>query len=223
MRPRLFVALAIATILAASWYACGGSGGSSNSPPTAPSPTTSSATMFEGTIAGSGGQSGAFSVTIQTAVAASSVASLRSAGLTIKPLSFTQVSGTLNVAGGASVALAGTYDSATKTVNLSGGGFALTGTISGAVLSGPYTGPSSSGVFSSLNASQNSVTAYLGTLGGGGGVFNLQVSANGAVSGEFFTTNGTSDNTLTGRSNGTTLSLTNAGGGPVPAQSRAKR
>jgi hypothetical protein len=213
MNHRLYVALAIVTILATSWYACGGSGSSSNSSPTSPSGSTLSATMFEGTIAGSGGQSGAFSVTIQTAVAASSIARIRAAGLTIKPESITQVSGTLNVAGGASVTLAGSYDSSTNTVSLSGGGFTLTGPIRGAVLSGTYTGPSSSGVFSSLNATQNSVTTYLGTLGGPGGVFNLQVSANGAVSGEFFTTNGASDNTLTGQLNGTTLSLTNAAGG----------
>ena len=73
-------------------------------------------------------------MTIQTAVAASSVASLRAVGLTIRPESFTQASGTLNVAGGAGVSLAGTYDSSSNTVNLSGGGFTFTGTINGAVL-----------------------------------------------------------------------------------------
>src|SRR5439155_7226946 len=135
---RVFVALAIATILATSWYGCGGHGGSSNSTPTSPSggSTTSSATMFEGTIAGSGGQSGAFSVTIQGAIAASSLPGAPAVALTITALSFTQVSGTLNVAGGASVPLGGSFDSSTKTVSLSGGGFTLTGTISGAVLSG---------------------------------------------------------------------------------------
>jgi hypothetical protein len=224
MNLRLCVALAIATILATSWYACGGKGSSSNSSPTSPSGPTSSATMFEGTIAGASGQSGAFSVTIQTTVASSSVASLRAAGLTLRPESFTQVSGTLNVAGGASVTLAGSYDSSANTVSLSGGGFTFTGSINGAVLSGTYTGPSGSGGFSSLNASQNSVTAYCGTFTnpspGDSGIWNLQVSANGAVSGVAIPTNPTGagdfarDGTfLTGQLSGSNLTIRGSGPG----------
>ena len=212
MKPRLFVALAIGSILATSWYACGSKGSSSNSSPTSPSGPTNSATMFEGTIAGAGGQSGAFSVTIQVAVAASSVASLRAAGLTIKPESFTQVSGTLNVAGGASVTLAGSYDSSTNTVSLSGGGFTLTGTISGAVLSGTYTGPGSTGVFSSLNSTQASVTAYCGTHSGGSGIFTMQVSASGTVSGVAGPSAGAAGDTFAGQLNGINLSFSDPSG-----------
>jgi len=149
-------------------------------------------------------------VTIPTAVAASSVASLRSAGLTIKPLSFTQLSGTLNVGGGPSVTLAGSYDSSTNNVNLSGGGFTFTGSISGAVLSGTYAGPSSIGEFSSLNSTQTSVTAYCGTYqsGGGSGAFNIDISATGAASGT--TSQGC---LLTGQLSGNSLALSCGGGG----------
>ena len=212
MNHRLYVALAIVTILATSWYACGGSGSSSNSSPTSPSGSTTSATMFEGTIAGSGGQIGAFSVTIQTALAASSLASIRAAGLRIKQEdSFTQVSGTLNVAGAAGVALGGSYDSSTNNVSLSGGGFTLTGTISGAVLSGAYTGPSSSGEFSALNSTQTSVTAYCGTFSDGG-TFTMQVSANGTVSGVAGPSTGQAGDTFAGQLNGINLSFSDPSG-----------
>jgi hypothetical protein len=58
--------------------------------------------------------------------------------------------------------------------------------LAGSVLSGTYAGANAvTGGFSSLNTAGAAVTLYCGTFSGGGetGVFDMQVSAAGAVSG----------------------------------------
>ena len=198
-------ALAIGLVFAA----CGKSASSSGDSPTGPSANT---TLFQGTIAGAGGQSGTLSLTIATTLTHSSIGTL----------AVSQVTGTVHVTGGATTSLSGTYDSSTSTVSATGGGFAFTGTISGGVLSGKYTAPTTSGGFSSLNGTSSTVTTYCGTYGpsfyagppanppgGEVGVWNLVIAANGAASGAGVSKNVANDPgfVMTGQLVGTTLTL----------------
>jgi hypothetical protein len=180
--------LGVATLIAAL-SACGDGSSSSSPTPTTPSPGQTTG-VFQGTIAGNGGQTGTLSVTIQA-----------------------QVSGTVRVAGGGTTALTGTHDSSTNAVNLSGGGFTLAGRIDREVLAGRYSSPNNSvGAFSSLNANNATVTTFCGTYeeaAGESGIYNVQVSTNGTASGD-----GVSTTTLhggfllTGQLTGTTLNMT---------------
>lgn len=159
---------------------------SGSSTPTSPS----SETAFQGTVAGTGGQSGTLTVTVRTVVAASSAAFFRFpfiATLHAQTTGTVTATGSLRLIGGSTIPLTGTFDSSTKVLNLSGAGFTFAGTLSGGVLSGTYTGPNGvSGGFSSLSTTGATVTAYCGTFvrnDGVRGVFNVQVSTAGTVSG----------------------------------------
>jgi trimeric autotransporter adhesin len=139
------------------------------------------ATTFQGTIAGGSGQSGTFTVTIQTAISATAHGK-------IHPLASAATSGTVTLINGNSVfTIAGTFDSLTNAINLSGGGFVFTGTIRQGAASGTYTGPGgTSGGFSGLDSTRNIVTVMCGSYSGsntGNGIWNLQFSASGAASG----------------------------------------
>ena len=188
--------------------------------------TPDSSTTFQGTIAGSGGQTGTLNITIQAVVVASSAGSSSQPGGLFAGIKRTwsafapvvlaaasSASGTVHLAGGSTTSLSGTYDSLSKAVSLSGGGFTFTGTTSGGGLSGTYVGPNnSSGNFSGLNSTSAPVTTYCGTGSNGLG-FNMEISATGTVSGE--TSDGScgisgqlSGNTLTFSCRGTTATGT---------------
>jgi hypothetical protein len=169
------------------------------------------ATTFQGTVAGGAGQSGTFTVTIQTAISQS--AFVRS----VHPLASAAASGTLTLINGSGAStLTGTFDMSTNALNLSGGGFVLTGTIGQGAASGTYTGPAStSGGFAGLDSTRNSVTLMCGTYSGantGTGIWNLQFSASGAASGVTRPDLSARDpqprtTQLTGQLNGTALTL----------------
>jgi hypothetical protein len=197
MKARLFVTLLLAAILSA----CGGS--SSTTSPTTPTPTPVTTTL-QGTVAGNDGlQSGSLTVVVQAAVSASALRK------DVHALSTATASGTLTLAkGGGVFTLTGTFDTSAGTLNLSGGGFVLTGTISQGAMSGTYTGPEgTSGGFAGLDATHGGVTNYCGTWSGGGqaGVFNLAVSASGAVSMVASSTSDPCTVFLSGVLNGTAL------------------
>lgn len=181
--------------------------------PVVPAPATA-ATTFAGTIAGANGQSGRLSVTVQTSLAAAVSAPLLTAQSTAeKAQAVSQATGTL-VTGGSTVSLSGTYDSTTTAISLGGGGYTFTGTIANGILSGSYMGPNNaSGGFSSLNATTAPVTRYCGTFTenaqAGSGVFNVEVSANGVLSGNSIGTSGDArPSVLTGQVTGSTFSAT---------------
>lgn len=215
--------------------------GAPSSAPTAPSQAASS-TTFQGTVAGSTGQTGTLDVTVDA-----KLSSLRPATFTfaksildaLMPVVTAQAAavaatGVLHIAGGATTTLTGAYDPAARTVTLSGGGFSFTGSFGTTGVIGSYTGPGSvSGGFAALNSSAGAVTRYCGTYqdsapdikSPGGiysesGVWNVQVSASGAASG---TSTSTQTNNpafppggtgpLTGQVTGSTLTLTSAEGG----------
>ncbi len=210
-RFRLLCTFVAATSLAA----CGG--GSSGSTPATPSAAATS--TFQGVIAGSGGQGGTVALTIQAQVGASSavvfqlpfIATLHAQATTVG------ASGSVHVAGGSTIALSGTFDSSTKALSLSGGGFTFTGTLVGPVVSGTYTGPgAATGGFSSQSTASGTVTAYCGTFvttGNAIGVFNLSVSASGAVSGVAHATIGGTPGIqyFSGQVTGTTITLNTEG------------
>jgi hypothetical protein len=213
---RLFAVLAAGSVC----FACGG-GTSIPSTPAAPStPPAAGTSTFQGTVAGSGGQSGTVRVTVQAQVAASSAAFFRLPFIATLYAQTTtvQATGTLHLVGGSTIALTGTFDSSTKALNLSGSGFTFTGLLIGAVISGSYTGPSgATGGFASQSTAAGTVTTYCGTFVGDGGVigvFNLQVSATGAVSGiASETIQGTTQvQFISGQVSGTTVTLSTGGG-----------
>lgn len=121
--------------------------------------TASVTTTFEGTLAGTAGQSGTFAVSIETTISASAFRR------TVGPLSVASASGNLTLVGsGGTSALTGTFDISASTLNLSGGGFVLTGAISQDAVSGSYLGPNNStGEFAGLDASHSAITRLCGT------------------------------------------------------------
>lgn len=176
-------------------------------PATTPSGQT---TVFKGTVAASGGQTGTIVVTIQAVVP-----------MPVESPTSSVATATLHLAGGATSTLSGTFDGATS-VTLSGSGYALAGTIESGRLSGTFTASGGSGGFSTLNTASGTVTTYCGTYGpsfyegppanppgGEFGTFNLQISATGAVSGVGVSQNVANDPgfVLTGQLSGSTLTL----------------
>lgn len=128
--------------------------------------------------------------------------------------------------GGSTIALNGTFNSSTKVLNLSGGGFTFTGSLGGAVVSGTYTGPNgATGGFSSVSTASGTVTAYCGTFcsvrsgcvdqPSKVGVLNIQVTAAGTVSGILSLTNqgATEVAYVSGQVSGTTINFTHTDGG----------
>jgi hypothetical protein len=96
--------------------------------------------------------------------------------------------------------LLGRVDSPTNIVDVSGGGYTLLGAISNGVLSGTFTDPASNGGgFSALESTHTAVTTFCGTYMGDNttslgnpdtGVWNLELSVDGAASGDSLPTDG---------------------------------
>ena len=209
------VLVCVAAVVVAS---CSSSSTTTN---TSTGPTTAATTTFQGTVAGSGGQSGTITLTVQSQVALSPRHLRLPFVATLHAQASVAASGSVHIAGGSTTTLAGTFDPSTKAFNVSGGGFAFTGVLGGTVVSGTYTGPSGvTGGFSSLSTTTGTVTAYCGNVFSSGagqvatGVFNLAVSqATGAVSGTFSITADTPPTvgSITGRLTGTAITFTFTG------------
>ena len=109
-------------------------------------------------------------------------------------------SGTLTSAsGGTPIALSGSWDPASGTLELSGGGFTFSGTGDGLAISGTYTGPAGSGAFALLAASEARVSVFCGSFGGDGqGTWNVAAVEGGAASGAFASADGSSVGTFMG-------------------------
>lgn len=207
LRPVTLLSLCLAT-------ACGGGSGSSPTTPSAPAPPPNT-TTFQGTIAGSSGdQTGTLTVTVQGQVASARpwlwlpfISTLHAQSVS--------ASGSVHVSGGSTTSLTGTFDTATRALTLSGGGFSFTGSANAGVITGTYASPSgATGAFSSRSTAGGTVTVYCGdAIGAGGGIrgaFNIVVSeASGAVSGAFsqWFDNPPTLGTITGQATGGALSL----------------
>jgi hypothetical protein len=210
---------------------CGGGNSSTSGPATPSTPTTT----FQGTIAGSTGQSGTIDVTVQTTVAYLAPRSFSLVQtLHAQTTGTVAATGSLHLAGGATTALTGTFDSSAKTLSLSGGGFTFSGLSSAGGLSGNYTGPgNATGGFSALSSAAGAVTRYCGTYTSTApdinspngtyresGVWTLQVSSSGAATGTSTSTQTNSaafppgqTGSISGRVTGTTFTMNSAEGG----------
>lgn len=176
-------------------------------------PAAPSSTTFIGTMAGAT-VSGSVTTTIAAAVSAAQPGATSAQGAVA-------VTGEMDIAGGATVTLAGTYDTDTKVQAVTGGGYTLTGTLASGTITGGFTGPGSvTGAFTQTPGASNSVNVYIGTFtstsGGDSGNFNL-VAKGTILTGIAVTTSGTQiplNGTLTG---GTAVSIVNPGNPSGPA------
>jgi len=175
--------------------------------PTNPSATPS---KFLGTFAAIQGQNGTLAVTVQAAVASASVPFRLPLVATLHAQS-TSATGSLDLVGGGTASLSGTYDAGSKTLALSGGGYSMSGTLGGATVAGTLTVPAgSAGAFTTVSTSSGPVTRYCGqqfTPSGEKVVFNVAVSSTGDISGSFAATP-SGAGTLTGRQTGTSFTTT---------------
>ena len=185
MRPVSQLLGATAFVLLASGAACNNDSGVTG-------PTTLEG-QYKGTMAG---ESPNFSASLDLTVAAGGTTG------TIKPV------------GAAPIAVTGTYVTSTKVIQVSGGGFTITGTIdnTGNVL-GTYTHSSMEGrAVAYQHTTANPVTVFCGTYtGDADGIWNL-VRRGTSLSGAYVNVDG-SDGYLTGTVNGSSLSLTIEYGG----------
>lgn len=115
------------------------------------------------------------------------------------------------------MSVSGTYDAATSTLTISGGGYTLTGTLKGSTLSGTYTGPSGPGSFALQAAVAGAVSVYCGTYvstpaGEGSGTWNLVRGADNKLSGSYTEDTGGSG-LLSGTLDGSAIALEVSTGG----------
>ncbi len=202
----------------AAGTACGS--GSPGAAPTSPTPPPV-ATAFSGTLAGTSSQSGSLDVTVQATVARVNwflVAVLNAQS----PVA---ASGVIRLASGMTT-VAGSYDTDSRSIALSGGGYTVSGGSNAGVLSGRYSGPDGVvGGFSALSGAASQVTRYCGSylsvtplqprngvveIYREAGTFNLQVGSSGLVSGVYasITPAAYCCGFMTGRASGSSLSIT---------------
>jgi len=125
--------LALAGLFLLAVAAGGCSDDSSNNPGGGPGASTT----YEGLLAAENGLTGPLSITFASAVAAPSQQA--GAGPELAAAAPVAATGTLQLGGSGVVALTGTVDG--DAVNLSGGGYVLTGMLSGGTITGTFTGP----------------------------------------------------------------------------------
>jgi hypothetical protein len=139
-------------------------------------------TTFDGVIVGdsaSGELSGSITLTIATvSLSVSSPAVFDITGVAASA----NVTGTLKIQGGGSIALTGSYDTNSHALSVSGGGYSFSGSFSNNALSGTFTAPGGgSGSFStSATSGSGAVYSFCGaavaTTGKGGATFNLVIN-----------------------------------------------
>ena len=150
--------LLIAAIIALAAFAgCGNDDNPAAPGGGTPAPTT---TTFSGVMIGTGSENGTITVTVATTSLAG--------GLAGAPVT---ASGTVNPTGSATVPLTGTYDAATDSLHLSGGGYTLEGEYddnpSGDAfksIAGGYTGPNGNGFFAAVLQGAAQVRLFVGTF-----------------------------------------------------------
>ena len=135
------------------------------------------------------------------------------------PATTTTVTGAITFsAGGGTITLTGTYDSATGAFTVSGAGYTLTGNLKDGLASGSYTGPKGAGQFTANATSGGAVTVYCGTFKTpqDNGNWNIACGADGKCSGSFYSNVKSSGGALSGTLAGSTLTLLDPGGKGAP-------
>jgi len=183
-------------------YGCKGS-----SSPTGPSAGT---TTFLGTFAALQGQNGTLAVAVQAKVARARVPFTLPLVVTLRAESIS-ATGNLSLVGGGAASLSGTYDSGSKALSLSGGGYSMSGTLGGATVTGTLTAPTgAAGAFMTASTSSGAATVYCSqqvTPSGEKVVWNVVVSSTGDISGSFAVTP-SGAGYVTGRLTGTSFTTT---------------
>ena len=72
------------------------------------------------------------------------------------------LTGTLKIQGGATISLAGTYNTETDSFKISGGGYTFQGTYANGVITGSYSGPNGPGDFALTATTSGSVKIFCG-------------------------------------------------------------
>ncbi len=136
---------------------------SSKSSDTTPAGSEVANQTFTGGMGGAsadGSDSGILSLSFGAAPATAPGAS----ALPMAPAATITISGTIKIiATGEIINVTGTYDTATKSFTVSGGGYTITGTVNNGVISGSYTGPGGSGTFSLILGTRAQMTFYCGS------------------------------------------------------------
>jgi hypothetical protein len=153
-RASVVAVLALGTLGLA---ACGDSGN--------PAPGT---TTLRGALAATGGLSGTLTVTADGAFTPQRVAGSGPVALSVAaPAAVLNLSATASLSNGSTVTLTGTWDTGTGALSLSGGGFSFTGIYRSGSVSGTFTGPQVTGIFSlQIEATSGAVAVYCGTYTG---------------------------------------------------------
>jgi hypothetical protein len=147
---------------------------------------------------GDGGTSTSFRIVI--AIFDPAYAANHPAGTPGSNSSIQAAAGRIDFLGSQPIELTGTWNN-DGTVTLQGGGLTFTGTISGATITGSFSG-SSSGVFAGADVTVGQVAVFIGTQDDGS-AFDLVVSKNGVVTG---VVGGTSGGTIDGTASGNSFS-----------------
>jgi hypothetical protein len=176
----------------------------------------SNSTTYQGVLAGTTGQIGTFTATV-SAVVARARPLFEVPGTAVLHAASVNANATLRIVGGSTIPLTGSFDTNEKSMSLSGGGTTMSGLVTGASLSGTYTGAAgASGTFGGRSTIGTNVTTYCGDIFGAPpdtgvktGVFNIAVAdATGGVSGAFaITAIPSSSGYVSGSLTGTNLSL----------------
>ncbi len=151
-----------AILLAAVALVAGCSSKSSDNGSTTPGSEVANQTFTGGMggAASDGSDSGILSLSFGSAPATAPT----DGALPMAPAATITISGTIKIiATGAVINVTGTYDTATKSFTVSGGGYTITGTINNGVISGTYTGPGGNGSFSLILGTRAQMTFYCGT------------------------------------------------------------
>jgi hypothetical protein len=151
---------------------------------------------YEGTLSGTNGNSGTLSILINTQDVSQNV------NATVDPVGDEEA-----------VALTGSFNT-TGNINISGGGYQLQGAAINGIMVGTYTGPGdSSGGFTALLSTNETITNYCGLFTGSDtGPWNLSVSSNNIVAATA-TGNNSDDTTIyTGTISENTVTLTSVTG-----------
>jgi hypothetical protein len=131
-------------------------------------PVGATGTSISGSLAAADGRTGSLSLTSPTPppVAGAGVP----AGPSAAPgasMGIINLTGTVSLSDGTNATLTGTWDTGTGALSVTGGGFTFSGTMAGGHLSGGFTGPSITGLFSlQVSTTSSDLTVYCGTFTG---------------------------------------------------------
>lgn len=150
----------------------------------------SASTSYVGLVASSDGQTGPLNLTFASPVAAPPIAPSAGTGPSFSSGAMVDVTGTLQLGGGAVTSIAGTLDDE-DVLTMTGGGFNLSGELQNGVIAGGFTGPGVSGTMVAAANSENApATAFCGYYSGTSigdppsedfGSFNLVVASGTAT------------------------------------------